>query len=122
MRTGSDSETTEPALHVSQVEFAVTLPDGSTKDATLTDQQVRELVGTEKEYSLSWWLRGVGSHLAIHEVLASMAGQEKDGAARSALEYGCTCSYRCNPDEPAPSTPRLEVTYRTPKVIKIAAV
>ena len=78
-----------------KAEFTVDLPDGVVRRTTLTDRDVRELIGSESEFTMEWWIRGAERKLAVLEYLATLvAGSDGGNSAKAATRgLGYTSSY-----------------------------
>jgi hypothetical protein len=101
-------------LEVPAVEFAFDLPDGSIRSATLADDEVRELVGSEHEYTMPWWVGGAERKLAIWQALAALVHGSNAKDAGPVTRSGFNVASACKVLTPTGGIPRFHVTYRFP--------
>ena len=55
-------------LRAVMADFTFNLPDGSSKSTSLTEDEVRSLVGADREYQIHWWVHGAELKLAIDPI------------------------------------------------------
>jgi len=96
----NDNALTETGeLRVGKADFTFSLPNGLIKSTSLTDDEVRSLVGTRHEYKMDWWVHGAETKLGID-------------TSAFADATGCLAS-SCRIKLPAPGAPHFQVRYGT---------
>jgi hypothetical protein len=103
-------------LKFARAEFTVDLPDDVVKRTSMTDDDVRELIGTENEFTMDWWIRGAEKKLAVLEYLETLVASadrvHPEKAVSRGLGYASSYSLRWPAHEVLIFSLRYERPYR----------
>jgi hypothetical protein len=104
-------------LKLSTANFVLRFSDGTVRSTSLGPEEIRDLIGTEGEYTLQWWIRGAERKLAVREFLTTLTDGPKSASSEKVLKHRFTYGSSWHLDWPAHETLHFSGSYDRPHAI-----